>query len=179
MREDTEAETRALMELHGDLTHFATGAQEWMFQSKIQLSTEVDQMMQSYASPYQEASQQMESDMSSEEYKAMKAKRDMPLKKEGEVRKEKTDMAIMKEEMGMVDKTEMEVMKEVKQMEEMKGSNIEGMAMMGKEEDLTENPMKGTSTEGTMTAPTLGMRKTMTAQKVIDQAIEAHPLGQK
>ena len=51
--------------------------------------------------------------------------------------------------------------------------------MMDKEEDLTENPMTGTSTEGTMTTPTLGMRKTMTAEKVVDQAIEAHPPGQK
>ena len=100
----------------------------------------------------------------------MKAKREMPLKKEGEVRKEKTDMAIMKEEMGIVVKTEME---------EMKGSNIEGMAMMVKEEDLTETPMTGTSTEeGTMTAPTLMMMKTMTVEKVVEQPTEAHLPGQ-
>ena len=122
-REDTRAETIALMELHGDLTHFAPRgrpAEERMFQSEIQLSAEVelacmneymDQMTQFYASPYQEASQQVDPDMSLEEYKAMKAMRETPPKKEG---------------MGQNRVTE------VKPMEEMKGSNIEGMAMMGK-----------------------------------------------
>ena len=97
VREDTEAETIALTELHGNLTHFAIGAQERMFQSEIQLNAEVEiasmndymnQMLEFYDSPYQESSQQMELDMSLEEYKAMKAKREMPVKKEGEVRKE-------------------------------------------------------------------------------------------
>ena len=36
VREDTEAETISLTELHGNLTHFATGAQERMYQSEIQ-----------------------------------------------------------------------------------------------------------------------------------------------
>ena len=51
---------------------------------------------------------------------------------------------------------------------------------MGKEEDLTETPMTGTSIgEGTMTAPTLMMMKTMTVEKVVEQPTEALPLGQK
>ena len=156
-REDTRAETIALMELHGDLTHFAPRgrpAEQRMFQSEIQLSAEVelacmddymDQMMQYYASPYQEASQQVDPNMSLEEYKVMKAIETLP-KKEG---------------MGRAEKPE-EVVTEVKPMKEMKWSNIERMVMMGKEEVLTENPMTGTSTEGTMNAPTLGMMKTMT-----------------
>ena len=119
VREDTEAETIALTELHGNLTHFAIGAQERMFQSEIQLSAEVeiasmndymDQMMEFYASPYQEASQQVDPDMSLEENMAMEAMRETPPKKEG---------------IGVADKTE-EVVTEVKPTEEMKGSNIEG-----------------------------------------------------
>ena len=72
VREDTEAETIALMKLHGNLTHFAIGAKERMFQSEIQLNAEVEiasmkdymnQILQFYDSPSQESSQQMELDM--------------------------------------------------------------------------------------------------------------------
>ena len=68
-REDTRAETIALMELNGDQTNFAPRgrpAEERMFKSGIQLSAEVelacmdeymDAMTQFYPSPYQEASQ--------------------------------------------------------------------------------------------------------------------------
>jgi len=157
-RQDTRAETIALMELHGYLSHFAPRgrpAEQRMFQSEIQLSAEVelacmdeimDTMTHFYPSPNQETSQQKDPDMSLEENMAMEAMRETPPKKEG---------------MGAEDKTE-EVVTEVKPMKEMKWSNIERMVMMGKEEVLTENPMTGTSTEGTMNAPTLGMMKTMT-----------------
>ena len=78
----------------------------------------------------------------------------------------------------MVDIAE-EVVTGTKTMGETKGSKIEGMVLVDKKEVLTEDPMTRTSTEGSMSATTLGMMKTMTAEKVVDQAIEARPPGQK
>ena len=70
--------------------------------------------------------------------------------------------------------------KEDKVMVKMKGIHLEGMAMMGKEEDMTKTPMTGTSPdEGTMTGQTLMMMKTMTKEMVLGQPTEALPPVQK
>ena len=186
MREDSEAEMMALMELHGNSTHFGGGARERMLQSEIRINPEVEiacmneymeQMLEFYDSPYEWSSHQVELDMSMEEYKAMKAKREMPPKKEDEAMKEKTEMAIMKEDMGIEEKTEMKAMKEDKEMEEKKEMHLEGMAMIVKEEDMTKDaPMTGTTTgEGTMTGQTQMMLKTMREEIVRGQPTKVLP----
>ena len=65
-RQDTRAEATALLQLHGDLTHFAPRgrpAEQRMFQAEMQLNAEVelacmdeimDVMTHFYPSPYQE-----------------------------------------------------------------------------------------------------------------------------